>query len=96
MKARPSVIQAAPAALRKQPRNVNRPPRAQGSAGGSETAEVSLPHERDESADPTSPGKDPVMERAYLDLQEGQVDTDLRATPGLDARRRRMLLRRRR
>jgi hypothetical protein len=96
MKARPTVVQARPPSLRKQPRNVNRPPTGQGSPGGSETPDVALPHERDESADPTSPAKDPIIERAYADLQEGQVDTDLRAIPGLDARRRRALLHRRR
>jgi hypothetical protein len=96
MKARPSVVKAPAASLRKQPRNVNRPPTAQGSPGGSETQDVALPHERDESTGSASAVPDPPIERAYADLQEGQVDTDLRATPGLDARRRRMLLGRRR
>jgi hypothetical protein len=35
---------------------------------------------------------DPVIRRAYDDLKEGQVDTDMRATPGLDAERRRRLV----
>jgi hypothetical protein len=31
---------------------------------------------------------DPVIEQAAKDLAAGQVDTDMRATPGLDADRR--------
>lgn len=31
---------------------------------------------------------DPHIDRAARDLSQGQVDTDLRATPGLDAERR--------
>lgn len=48
-----------------------------------------LPHERDESAGDTAAEPDPVIQQAARDLQQGQVDTDLRATPGLDAARRR-------
>ncbi|GAP35250.1 hypothetical protein ISF6_0841 [Piscinibacter sakaiensis] len=40
------------------------------------------------------PAVDPQTAQAGRDLAEGQVDTDLRATPGLDAPRRRELLRR--
>ena len=36
---------------------------------------------------------DPAIEQARRDLAAGQVDTDLRATPGLDAQRRKDLLR---
>jgi hypothetical protein len=53
-----------------------------------------LPHERDEAAHSTDPEPDPVMRRAYEDLKEGQVDTDMHGTPGLDAERRKELLRR--
>ncbi|WP_019139793.1 hypothetical protein [Noviherbaspirillum massiliense] len=45
-----------------------------------------MPHERDESVDRT--GGDPVrrdIKQAYDDLQNGQVDTDLRETHGVDA-----------
>ena len=47
-----------------------------------------LPHERDESDDsqaksPGTPNDD--MKQAYRDLQNGQVDTDLRASRGVDA-----------
>ncbi|RJF99838.1 hypothetical protein D3871_00090 [Noviherbaspirillum saxi] len=44
-----------------------------------------MPHERDESNDNYE--DDNVrddMKQAYEDLQEGQVDTDLRATGGVD------------
>lgn len=34
----------------------------------------------------------PVIEQAKRDLDAGQVDTDLRGTPGLDAERRARLL----
>ena len=57
-------------------------------------ATPALPHERDEGGDQVSPAPDPVIEQAAQDLADGQVDTDLRATPGLDAPRRRRLLRR--
>lgn len=44
-----------------------------------------MPHERDEAPDDQSiaPRKD--MKQAYDDLQNGQVDTDLRNTPGVDS-----------
>jgi hypothetical protein len=48
----------------------------------------SLPHERDQQNDATNAEPDPQIQRAARDLQQGQVDTDLRATPGLDAERR--------
>lgn len=48
----------------------------------------SLPHERDQQVADTNPQPDPQIRRAASDLKQGQVDTDLRATPGLDADRR--------
>jgi hypothetical protein len=48
----------------------------------------SLPHERDQQTTSTNPKPDPQIRRASRDLRNGQVDTDLRATPGLDADRR--------
>lgn len=48
----------------------------------------SLPHERDQQNNATNAEPDPQIKRAARDLQQGQVDTDLRATPGLDADRR--------
>jgi hypothetical protein len=44
-----------------------------------------LPHERDESEDSQESGElREDMKQAYEDLQEGQVDTDLRNTGGVD------------
>jgi CBS domain-containing protein len=54
-----------------------------------------LPHERARvPADATEHRPDPVIEQAHRDIERGLVDTDMRATPGLDAGRRRQLLRR--
>lgn len=47
-----------------------------------------MPHERDESAGDTAAEPNPVIEQAARDLAAGQVDTDLRTSPGLDAARR--------
>ncbi len=47
-----------------------------------------LPHERDESAHQVADEPDRMMVQAYRDLEAGLVDTDMRATPGLDAQRR--------
>jgi hypothetical protein len=54
-----------------------------------------LPHEREQQLGDIASEPDPVIEQAARDLAAGQVDTDLRATPGLDAERRAELLRRR-
>ena len=43
-----------------------------------------MPHERDESEDSQESGVRDDMKQAYLDLEEGQVDTDLRNTGGVD------------
>jgi hypothetical protein len=51
-----------------------------------------LPHERDESTQAGPSGPRQVMLRAKRDLDAGLVDTDLRNTPGLDARQRTKLL----
>ncbi len=47
--------------------------------------EMRMPHERDESDDSQESGPRKVLKRAYDDLMEGQVDTDLRETSGVDA-----------
>lgn len=44
-----------------------------------------LPHERDESSTAPAEAPDPVIVQAKRDLDAGMVDTDMRATPGLDA-----------
>lgn len=51
-------------------------------------AVLALPHERDESHRAAAVEPDPVMAQAKRDLDAGQVDTDMRVTPGLDAARR--------
>lgn len=43
-----------------------------------------MPHERDESEDSQESEPREVMKRAYDDLKEGQMDTDLRETGGVD------------
>lgn len=60
--------------------------------------DLQLPHERDQSVRGDSTGSHgtgaagerqrEVIGQAGDDLKQGQVDTDLRATPGLDAERR--------
>jgi hypothetical protein len=55
--------------------------------------EPPLPHERDEGATRTAGPIDSQVAQAAKDLADGQVDTDLRATPGLDAARRRRRVR---
>jgi hypothetical protein len=47
------------------------------------------PHERDQSLDATANEPDPRMVQATKDLDAGQMDTDMRVQPGLDAERRR-------
>ncbi len=54
--------------------------------------ELPLPHERDESPHPAEGRPDERMQQAKRDLDAGQVDTDMRATPGLDATRRERLV----
>lgn len=54
-----------------------------------------MPHERDESSGDPQAGTGPDREKVHLagqDLAEGQVDTDMRATPGLDSQRRESLV----
>lgn len=50
--------------------------------------EMPLPHERDQGLSQVAATPDPLMLQALRDLDAGQVDTDMRATPGLDAERR--------
>lgn len=68
-----------PAGMR--PQEGPRRAKAPGSAPG-----LQLPHERDESPDPAAIALDPVIAQAKRDIDAGMVDTDMRATPGLDAR----------
>ncbi len=85
---------SSPSPARQAPVAVGKPPHAPGQAAPSEAGVgLPLPHERDESTGMTTATPDPVIDQASRDLAAGQVDTDLRATPGLDAQRRQELLR---
>ncbi|MBB2487652.1 hypothetical protein H5407_20645 [Mitsuaria sp. WAJ17] len=65
-------------------------------------ADLALPHEREEATGTASTAlagrrtagerQREVMRQAAADLAQGQVDTDLHASPGLDAQRRQELL----
>ena len=72
----------------KGPAVVGNAPLAPGSEPSPEGVALPLPHERDESTTSVAPAPDPVMEQAKRDIDAGKVDTDMRATPGLDAKRR--------
>lgn len=51
--------------------------------------ELKLPHERDQSVDDSTPDvPNARMLQAKKDLDAGQMDTDMRNVPGLDAQRR--------
>lgn len=71
-------------------RQVATPPRGAKSPGRADG--LALPHERDESTNATAVAPDPLMVQAKRDLDAGLVDTDMRATPGLDATRRARLV----
>jgi hypothetical protein len=51
-----------------------------------------LPHERERSAGHVNPKPQRKMVQAKRDIEAGQVDTDMRATPGLDAQKRSSLV----
>jgi hypothetical protein len=51
-----------------------------------------MPHERDEKTGEVGHLDDPRMQQAKRDIDAGQVDTDMRATPGLDAEQRERLV----
>jgi hypothetical protein len=55
-------------------------------------AGLKLPHERDQSGHTTAETPDPKMVQAKRDIDAGLVDTDMRATPGLDAKLRESLV----
>lgn len=68
---------------------VSRTPRAPGSHPADESEEhLQLPHERDENVEMTDGEVRPEIRQAAEDLENGMVDTDMRATPGLDANQR--------
>jgi hypothetical protein len=51
-----------------------------------------LPHERDQASGSVATQPDPLIVQAKRDIDNGLVDTDMRATPGLDAERRARLV----
>lgn len=51
-----------------------------------------MPHERDQKTGEVGHPQDPVIVQARKDIDAGLVDTDMRATPGLDAERREQLV----
>ena len=67
-------------------------PKKPGLPALSEGTNAALPHERDQAAGQVSSAPDPIIEQASRDLDAGRVDTDMRATPGLDAARRARLV----
>jgi hypothetical protein len=67
-------------------RQIATPPR--GAKAPGTTAGLALPHERDESTDASAAAPDLLMKQAQRDIDAGMVDTDMRATPGLDVKRR--------
>ena len=77
-------------------RQALKPPLAPGSPtpapGDASGTDLPLPHERDQSTGQTDPRPNKVIRQAKADIDRGLVDTDLRATPGLDAQRREKLL----
>lgn len=50
------------------------------------------PDAKPSSAGTTAPAPDAVLQQAQRDLDAGMVDSDMRATPGLDAQRRAKLV----
>ena len=74
------------------PAQVGQAPLAPGSSPAPQGRGLPLPHERDESTGGTEDPPREVIQQAARDLQRGLVDTDRRATPGLDAKKRRELV----
>ncbi|MDP3884526.1 hypothetical protein [Hydrogenophaga sp.] len=71
-------------------RQVATPPR--GAKPPTLNPDLPLPHERDQAVDATADAPDPQMAQAQRDIDAGLVDTDMHATPGLDAQRRTRLV----
>ncbi len=72
----------------KGPAAVGKAPLAPGAGEPSQGVGLALPHELDESTPSVAAEPDPVMLQAHRDIEAGLVDTDMRATAGLDAQRR--------
>jgi hypothetical protein len=68
---------------------VGEAPIAPGSRGDTDAGRnLPLPHEQDQRTGETDPQPSDVIRQAKDDIEAGQVDTDMRATPGLDAAQR--------
>lgn len=63
-----------------------------GSAGADDDDPMRWQYERDQSSDSTAAEPQEVIRQAARDIESGQVDTDLRNTPGIGAERQRELL----
>jgi CBS-domain-containing membrane protein len=86
----PTSAAAAPHGATERTRAVSSPG-SRGDARGTESlppGPLPLPHERDEAVGEVAAHVDPIIRQAKSDIDRGLVDTDLRATPGLDAARR--------
>ncbi len=57
-----------------------------------EGLQLPLPHEQDQSTGSADEAPRDIMQQAKRDLDAGLVDTDMRATAGMDAERRRRLV----
>ena len=68
-------------AIGRQVATLPRQAKAPGVAAG-----PALPRERDAPTPAAAVAPDPVMVQAKHDIDAGLVDTDMRATPGLDAK----------
>jgi len=87
-KVTPSTERVSKVRIVKGPAAVGRAPLAPGAGTAVKDIDLPLPHERDESTHSVAAKPDPVMVQAHRDIEAGLVDTDMRATPGLDAQRR--------
>ncbi len=67
-------------------------PVAPGSQPRQPAPDLPLPHERDQSAHTTAAKPDKAIAQAKRDLDAGLVDTDMRATAGIDAEKREALV----
>ncbi len=74
------------------PTRVGKASAAPGQAPPDLGSDLALPHERDQSTAAVATEPDPVIAQAKRDIDAGLVDTDMRATPGLDAKRRAKLV----
>ncbi len=74
------------------PAQVGKAPIAPGSTPPARGRGLSLPHERDESTGSVDAAPPEVIKQAKRDIDAGLVDTDMRASAGLDAARRRRLV----